>query len=277
MATRMTIERDRSGFRAPRDPVGTVRFIELDEAKRLLPPIHDALVPGRPGFFGRTPAFWDAELFRDPEHWRRGASAVFYALHETDGRPDGYVRYRVRDNWDDSGPRSSVVLTEKMALTPEVDLELWQFLLGIDLMSKLEAWNVAPDDPIILNVLEPRRLGLAFGDGLWLRIVDLAGALAQRGYATDGRVVLEVRDEFCPWNAGRWSLEVADGVGRVEPTTDDVQVACDITDLGAAYLGGFSFRQLADAARVAELERGAVARADAMFRTVRPPWCPKVF
>ena len=277
MATRLTIERDRSAFRVPRDPVGAVRFIELDEAKRVLPPIHDALVPDRPGFFSRTPAFWDSELFRDPEHWRRGASAVFYALHETDGRPDGYVRYRVRDNWDEGGPRSSVILTEKMALTPAVDLDLWQFLLGIDLMAKLEAWNVAPDDPIILNVLEPRRLGLAMGDGLWLRVVDLAAALTQRRYAADGRVVVEVRDEFCPWNAGRWSLDVEGGVARVEPTTDAAALACDITDLGAAYLGGFSFTRLADAVRVTELEPGAVARADAMFRTARPPWCPKVF
>lgn len=277
MVTRLGIERDRSAFRLPRDPVGTIRFIDLEEAKRLLPPIHDAIVPHRPGFFARTPAFWDAELFRDPEHWRRGASAAFYAIHETDGRPDGYVRYRVRDNWDESGPRSSIILTEKMAVTPAADLSLWQFLLGIDLMAKLEAWNVAPDDPIILSVLEPRRLGLASGDGLWLRVVDVAAALSQRRYEADGRVVFEVRDEFCPWNAGRWALDVDGGVGRVTGTTDAPQLSCDITDLGAAYLGGFSITRLADATRIAELEPGAVSRADAMFRTVRPPWCPKVF
>ncbi len=277
MATRLAIERDRSVLRTHRDPVGTVRFIELDEAKRVLPPIHDALVPHRPGFFSRTPAFWDAELFRDPEHWRRGASAVFYALHETNGTPDGYVRYRVRDNWDDSGPRSAVILTEKMALTPAVDLDLWQFLLGIDLMAKVEAWNVAPDDPIILNVLEPRRLDLAIGDGLWLRVVDLSSALAGRRYAADGRVVIEVSDEFCDWNDGRWALTVQDGIPLVEPATDAADIVCDITDLGATYLGGMTFTQLADAARVRELQPGGIARADALFRTARAPWCPKVF
>ena len=51
----------------------------------------------------------------------------------------------------------------------------------------------------------------------------------------------------------------------------------DITDLGAAYLGAFGFRQLADAGRVRELQPGAIARADALFRTERPPWCPMVF
>ena len=277
LATRFELQRDRSQLRTPRDPVGLVRFVELDEAKRLLPPIHDALAADRPGFFARTPAFWDAEVFRDPERWRRGASEAFYVVHDTDGRTDGFARYRIREQWGDTGSGSAVVVTDKLALNPAADLDLWQFLLGIDLMAKLEAWNVAPDDPLILNILEPRRLGIGVGDGAWLRVVELVAALAERRYAADGRVVLEVRDEFCPWNAGRWSLDVESAVGRVASTDAAPQLALDITDLGAAYLGGFSFRQLAGAARVRELEPGALDRADAMFRTPRPPWCPRVF
>jgi predicted acetyltransferase len=277
MATRLSIQRDRSAFRAPHTPAGTIRLVDIEEAKRLVPPIHDAVVPTRPGFFGRTPAFWDAEFFRDPEHWRQGAGAAFYAIHEVAGEPDGYARYRVRDKWDDAGPQSTLILTEKMATSPAADLDLWRFLLGIDLMSKLEAWNVAPDDPIILNALEPRRLGIGVGDGLWLRVVDVASALAQRRFACDGHLVLEIDDETCEWNDGRWSLTVEDGVPRVEPATDAADLAMDVSDLATAYLGGFTFVQLADAARVRELQPGALSRADALFRTERPPWCPKVF
>jgi predicted acetyltransferase len=108
-------------------------------------------------------------------------------------------------------------------------------------------------------------------------VVDVASALAGRRYAADGRLVLEVSDEFCPWNDGRWSLTIENGVPIVEPTTDAADLACDISDLGATYLGGLSFTQLADAARVHELQPGALARADALFRTDRAPWCPKVF
>ena len=277
MVTRFSVERDRSAFRGPHIPSGTIRFVDLDEAKRALPPIHDAVAPTRPGFFGRTPAFWDSEVLRDPEHWRRGAGAAFYVVHEVAGAVDGYGRYRVRDQWDDTGPKSTVVLTEKLATNPAADLDLWRFLLDIDLMSKLDAWNVAPDDPLILNILEPRRLGMALGDGLWLRVVDVSAALAQRRYAADGRLIVEIADEFCAWNDGRWALTVDAGVPLVEPTTDAADLALDITDLGAAYLGGFGFTQLADAARVRELQPGALVRADAMFRTDRPPWCPRVF
>ncbi len=277
MAMRLAVELERAAFRTPHTPSGIVRFVDVDEARRLFPPVFEAVAPTRPGFFGRTPAFWDAEVFRDPEHWRRGASAAFYVVHDVAGEIDGFARYRIRDSWNDSGPRSAVIVTDKLATNPAAELDLWRFLLDIDLMAQLEAWNVPPDDPIILNALEPRRLGIGLGDGMWLRVVDVSAALAQRRYAADGSVVMEVSDEFCDWNDGRWSLSVEDGIPRVEPATDAADLALDVTDLGAAYLGGFSFVQLADAGRVRELQPGALARADAMFRTPRPPWCPRVF
>ena len=174
MAARIEVARDRSAFRAPHTPAGTIRLIDVDEAKRLLPPIHDAVRPRRPGFFNRTPAFWDGEVFYDPEHWRHGASAAWYAVHEVAGEPDGYARYRIRDKWDDAGPNSTIVVTDLVAENPAAHLDVWRFLLDIDLIARIEAWNVAPDDPIVLAVAEPRRLGIGLGDGMWLRVVDVA-------------------------------------------------------------------------------------------------------
>jgi predicted acetyltransferase len=277
MRTALDIERDRSAFRMPHVPAGTIRIIDAEEAKRAFPPVHDALMPRRPGFFGRTPAYWDNDVLPDPEHWRRGASAAWHVVHEAGDGVDGYARYRTREKWDDAGPKSSVIVTELMATNPAAHLDLWRFLLDIDLMHRLEAWNVAPDDPIILSVAEPRRLGITLGDGIWLRVVDVSSALAGRRYRSDGTLVLEVADELCPWNDGRWSLSVENGVPIVAPATDAPHVACDVTDLGAAYLGAFSFAALADAGRVRELEPGGVERADALFRTDRAPWCPRVF
>ncbi len=273
----INLARERSAFRQPHLPAGTVRFVDLDEAKRAFPPIYEAVRPSRPGFFTRSAAFWDSEFFADPEHWRRGASAAFHIVHEVAGVPDGYARYRVRDEWDNSGSKSAVVVAELMATNPAAHLDLWRFLIDIDLMTRIEAWNIAVDDPILLNIAEPRRLRGELGDSLWTRVVDVAPALAGRRYATDGRLVLEVADEFCEWNDGVWDLSVEDGVPVVQPATGAADLACDITDLGAAYLGAFGFRQLADAGRVRELQPGAIARADALFRTERPPWCPKVF
>jgi predicted acetyltransferase len=273
----INLERERGTFRLPHSPAGTVRFVELDEAKRLIPPVYDAIRPVRPGFFDRSPAFWDSEFFPDPEHWRRGASAAFHVVHEVAGAADGYARYRIRDDWETAGSKSAVVVVELMATNPAAHLDLWRFLIDIDLMARIEAWNLAVDDPLVLNLAEPRRLRADVGDALWTRIVDVAPALAGRRYAADGRIVFEVADEFCEWNDGIWELSVENGVPIVQPTSDAAGLACDITDIGAVYLGAFGFRQLADAGRVRELDPGAIARADALFRTERPPWCPKVF
>jgi predicted acetyltransferase len=278
-ALRMGVEipRDRGAFRLPHEPSGTVRFVEVDEAKRLFPPIHDAIAPGRPGFFGRTPAYWDADVFPDPEHWRRGASPAFHVVHESDAGPDGYLRYRIRDEWDNSGPKSTLVIVEMLATNPSAHRDLWRYALDVDLMGKIGAWNLAVDDPILLTIAEPRRLKADVGDALWLRIVDVSSALAGRRYRGDGSVTIELTDEFCPWNAGAWTLSVEGGVPFVAPSSAAADLACDVTDLGAAYLGAFSFAQLADAGRVRELQPGGTLRADALFRTDRAPWCPRVF
>lgn len=277
LRARITIQRDRAAFARPHAPAGAIRFVDVDEAKRVFPAVHDALVPHRPGFFGRTPAFWDTQVFYDPEHWRHGAGAAFHVVHEVDGAVDGYARYRIRDEWDEAGPKSTLLVNELLATNAAAHLDLWRYLLDVDLIGKIEAWNLPSDDPLMLAVLEPRRLGLGLGDGLWLRVVDVAAALAGRRYRMDGTLTIELRDEFCAWNQGRWALRVEAGIPLVEPTDGPADVACDANDLAAAYLGAFSFRQLAEAARATELSPGGVARADALFATERAPWCPRIF
>jgi hypothetical protein len=80
-------------------------------------------------------------------------------------------------------------------------------------------------------------------------------------------------DPHLPDNAGTWTLE--DGVARRSRRRPDVRLGVDA--LGAAYLGGVSFAELAAAGRVEEAARGGLARADALFRTPAAPWCPENF
>lgn len=89
-------------------------------------------------------------------------------------------------------------------------------------------------------------------------------------------------DAFCPWNAGRWRLAAAAGDGsapraRVTPADDAADLAMDVTDLGAVYLGGFRFGDLLRAGRIEERRPGAVAAADRLFATDRWPWCSTMF
>jgi hypothetical protein len=50
-----------------------------------------------------------------------------------------------------------------------------------------------------------------------------------------------------------------------------------IASLGAVYLGGTSFRELARVGRIEEHRRGAADRADRLFRSSVAPWCGTFF
>ena len=106
------------------------------------------------------------------------------------------------------------------------------------------------------------------GDSLWLRLVDVGAALAAR--SLEGEVVLELTDAFCPWNAARYTLDGA-------KTTEEADLRLDVSDLATVYLGGFTFAQLQRAGLVEDVTPGALARADAAFRSDRAPWCPEIF
>jgi predicted acetyltransferase len=132
--------------------------------------------------------------------------------------------------------------------------------------------------PLMLQLAEPRRLGLNVREGMWLRLVDLPAALEARSYAAAGSLTFEVTDEFCPWNAGRWRLEVgADGRGTVTASDAEPDLTLDIADLATVYLGAFTFAHLAGAGRVGECRPGAVAEAGALFVTAAAPWSSTMF
>jgi predicted acetyltransferase len=165
-----------------------------------------------------------------------------------------------------------VTVVEALGDSPRATAAIWRYLLDIDWMAHVRAILLPLDHPLLLLVAEPRRLRLSYRDGLWIRLVDVGAALAARSYATPGSVVIEVVDRFCPWNAGRW--RVGEAVGRA---ASEVELRCDVTALGSAYLGGFTWAQLARALRVEELRPGALAHADALFRSDCAPWCPEIF
>ena len=62
-----------------------------------------------------------------------------------------------------------------------------------------------------------------------------------------------------------------------EPTSASPDLALDVADLGAAYLGGAKLTSPARAERVAELTSGALLRADRMFIAHPAPICTTHF
>jgi len=80
-------------------------------------------------------------------------------------------------------------------------------------------------------------------------------------------VVLDVADESCPWNAGRWRLTIDDqGAARCEPTEDPAELSMDVAVLGSSYLGGRSLASQAAAGAVLEHRAGAVLELSRAMR-----------
>lgn len=280
MATvRTSIEalRDRMRFRGDPPALGRVRLADEDEAARVLPPIYERVQKATPGMFARTEDWWRNYRLPDPEHHRHGAGPRYFAVLDIDGVDEAYARYRVKDDWKDGVSTSALRVIEAIAASPVAERELWRYLFGVDLVHKVECWNLPPDHPLFLLVTEPRRLRPRAGDGLWLRIVDVERGLAARSYAGEGSVVMELADSFLPANAGVWRLEASGGEGRVERVDSAPELRLEIADLASVYLGGFTFAQLARAGRVDAFAEGAVERADDLFRARLAPWCPEIF
>lgn len=273
----INIERSKAVFRRPQPPSGEVRLIDSAEAGRLYPQVYAAVAAQVPGFYARDDSWWQHMVLPDPPHWRRGAGRKHFVVHERDGRPTGYAVYRIKEEWGDRGPKSELRVQDVQAVDPAAERDVWQYLFGVDLIGTITRGLGPPDSPLLLQLEQPGLLGLRIGDGLWLRLLDVPAALAGRGYAQDGQVVLEVSDEFMPDVGGRFRLAVKDGTGRAERTSAEAELALEANDLASVYLGGLTFAQLARAGRTRELRTGAGARADRMLASPVQPWCPQVF
>jgi predicted acetyltransferase len=271
-SVQLEAQTDRFRFRDDPGAAGAARLVREDEALELFPPVYERVRLTIPGMFARTTDWWAQYKLPDPEHWRRGAGPKFYVALELDGTVEGYALYRIKSDWDHGMPQGQVQIVDAIATSPGATRELWRFLFGIDLVDKVQQWSFDPGSPLFLMVEDPRRLHLRVADGLWLRFVDVEAALRARSYAGDDSVVIEVRDELCPWNAGRWRVGA-----EVEQTADEADLALDVVDLACAYLGAFDFWHLAAAERVDELRPGSLDRASALFRTPRPPYSPEDF
>ena len=282
MSSAFEIPTGKVRFRRPTETAGRMRIVGLDEAAEKFPPIYEVLRRSTPGFLSRTDARWRWDVLFDAEWYRRGEGAKILALYEIDGHPRGYVIYRTKSDWDSTGPKGVVIVLELTALDPAAEQALWEWVSGIDLIATVRGRRGPLPHPLQLLLTEPRRLALTVGDGSWLRIIDLPDALAGRSYASSGELVLEVTDEFCPGNAGRWRLAAPAGriaSGAVVVPAGDVapDLALDISDVAAVYLGAFRFADLWRAGRVNEVRPGAVAEADTLFRTNGAPLTTTMF
>ncbi|AXE26946.1 GNAT family N-acetyltransferase [Streptomyces globosus] len=255
---------------------GRIDLVDTAEVRRVGPALHDRLRGERHGMVSRDERWWalatGLEAFSH-RPYREGFQAVY---RTADGEVAGLVRYTADDVWADAKvPMNTVRVRDLLAATPAAERALWHFVCSIDWVQKVRSGYRAPDDLLPHLLPDPRAARpVTAADFLWVRVLDVVRALGARTYAVPGTLVLEVRDPGGP-AAGRYRLDA--GTGECARTRQAADLSLDVSALGALYLGDESAVRLGALGRVAEERPGALALADAVFRTARRPWCPDVF
>lgn len=238
--------------------------------------VYDGVSPDRPGWSSRDDRWW-RHITTGAASAGSGAGGQQAIVHRTGDRPTGYALWRVRSNWDHTGPRGTVVIRELVAATADAYRALWRFLLDISLTTTVELRYGAPDEPLFHLVDQPRLLGARLVDQLWLRLVDVPAALTSRRYPMPVDVVLEVADAMLPDNAGRWHLRGDTDSAVCLRTDRQPDLAGDVSAFAAAYLGGVPLAALAANGRVREVRPGALRTAGPAFGWSRSPSTMETF
>ena len=268
------------GAAAPPSPSLSLRLANPADVRSDLAKVFGTVLPTRPGMLARNDAWWDL-LLSDETTRRDGMSPLRCLLAEDDSGVRGYALYRTKGTWTDGLPDGAIRVRELTALDPAATAALWSDLLSRDLVTEVVAMHRPIDDPLLAMLADPRRALPLVSDALWVRLVDVGAALVQRKYACPVDAVIQVQDAFIPENAGRWRLTSSgrdhDGGTRCERATTPADLLMSVQALGACYLGGASFGQLAAAGHISELTPGALGRVAAAMSWDPRPWCSMMF
>ncbi|MDN5751429.1 MAG: GNAT family N-acetyltransferase [Pseudonocardia sp.] len=266
--------RTRGGWRSGAPEGGPVRLLSVSEIVPVLTALHDRIATRRTGGIARNPAWWAQSV----GHRVTAHEHVLAAVHTGPGGDDGFA-VAVPGADGDSFADRALRVTDLHATGIEATAGLWRFLLGLDLVGRIEAGMRPVDEPLELLLDDPRACTVDdVTDETWLRIVDVPAALAARSWGAAPAVLLAVHDRQRPQNAGVY--RVGEGTAaRVAPLDGpvDPQLECDVAALAMAYLGDRAPSRLADAGWWRVHDPAAPARADAVFATDAVPWCGTYF
>jgi len=252
---------------------GTVELATPQVARREAEAVFERWRTQTPGAIRRSEYRWDVDfgLIEAPnrKQWKG-----FCGLYRDDGgEVQGYMQYHPESNWDQRLPKNTIVIDEMVATTPAAYTALWRFCAELDLVATVSAEDRPVDEPLYWQLVDGRALRQQWrADFLWLRLLDVAAALANRTYTCDGAAVVEVSDPLGFAN-GRFALEGGPGGATCRRTTETADLTVSVAALSAAYLGGPSLTLLQQSGQIDEQRPGAVAKFDAMLATRPAPFC----
>ncbi len=255
---------------------GACRLLSTEEAREILPALHESIRIQFPGELRRSEQWWEVRILKDLKDFRDGHTANHYLLYEGSSGAEGFVRYRTKSAFENWLAKGVLVVGDFFASTPAATAGLWDYLFGVDLIETIEHPVGGTPDPLLAMLADPRRTSRSRLDAIWLRIVDVESALSSRALGAEGRIVFEVDDSFLDGVGGRFELEGGPDGAVCRRTDATPTVRLGIEALGALYLGAGNVDQLARAGRI-EGDEQALAKLHGLLGWWRAPHCQEHF
>lgn len=255
---------------------GGCTLVPLEHARERIAPIYERFAAPRNLLLQRDDFLWSWDTLRA----KANESRYVVVYRDADGRDSGYVVYKTREQETPQRTVPPQILDVLDIAWLDIDayVGLWECIRAHDMVREVQMrWMAAEDDPMPLMLAEPRMLNAATFDGTWLRVVDVASALAARPYSSAGRLRIAIRDELCPWNAGTWELETDGPSTSVKRTSEPEDMAMPAASLATLLTGHRNATTLERARRIEPASQAALRTADRIFATNYAPYTANMF
>ncbi|HYN33176.1 MAG TPA: GNAT family N-acetyltransferase, partial [Ilumatobacteraceae bacterium] len=213
---------------------GSMRLLPYGQVLAVVPDLYERVARWHVGSISRPGWMWPRILKNASqptvEPYGKGS---FVAVHsDPSGADDGFVFYEV--DWDETfakNPTGVGKVHDLWGASPAVELELWRYLLDIDLITTWKAEPRPIDEPVRRAMHDSRAYeAVQRFDDQWIRNLDVDAALTARAYGTDqDSVNVRVHDPMFATNTGTWTIS-ATGADRNDGPAD---IEVDIGTLSA--------------------------------------------
>lgn len=186
---------------------GSVELVDLVTLRQEAPGLYEHFRSAQPGSIERNRRWWDRSLHQVEVPGAKAPEGYQALYRSPAGVPEGYVRYGAKQGWDAMRQSGELTVHELVATTPAAYDRLWRYCCEVDLITTVRAGD-RPVDEALGWLLTDGRAVRQTGryDFLWVRVLDVIGALSARRYGVDGRLVIEVVDTL-GFAEGRFALE----------------------------------------------------------------------
>lgn len=252
-----------------------VERLDVKDGYEIIKPLYIEYIKNRICYLHRSKAIWQ---FNALEERSEDGPTHLAVARDNSGSAVAYLVYTVRSGRISHDSRSQEMRIRDFAwLTQDGYRSLWRYIAGHDMVGAVRWQNAPMDDPAAELFMEPRQLHARNQEGVWFRVVDVASALAARGYMGSGSIKIAIEeDSLAPWNGGTYLLTASPEGAEVKSVDSTADIQLSVKALASLYTGFHNATALAGWGLL-KGEASSILLAEQIFTTPHAPHCPDHF